>query len=72
MSRIYYCSKCKNTVEFKKGDNEICECGYIFGSRVNDSTRDYHINMRNTWSGQTQIEFSQTTIDQSVKDMRGK
>ena len=32
MSKIYYCDKCKNTIEFKNGDNEICKCGYIFGT----------------------------------------
>jgi hypothetical protein len=72
MSRIYYCNKCKNTVEFQKGENEICKCGCIFGGKINDTRKDHTINMRNTWSGQTQIEFNQTTLDQSVKDMRGK
>ena len=26
-----------------------------------------HINMRTTWSGQTQVEFSQTTMDDDIK-----
>ena len=26
-----------------------------------------HINMRKTWSGQTKVEFSQTTIDDDIK-----
>ena len=30
-----------------------------------DDTRN-HINMRTTWSGQTQVEFSQTTIDEDI------
>ena len=25
-----------------------------------------HVNMRTTWSGQTQVEFSQTTIDEDI------
>ena len=25
-----------------------------------------HINMRKTWSGQTKVEFSQTTMDQDI------
>ena len=27
-----------------------------------------HINMRKTWSGQTKVEFSQTTMDQDIAD----
>ena len=30
-----------------------------------DDTRNY-INMRKTWSGQTKVEFSQTTIDEDI------
>jgi len=30
-----------------------------------DDTRN-HVNMRTTWSGQTQVEFSQTTIDEDI------
>jgi len=66
MSRIYYCDKCKSTIEFQHGENEICKCGYIFGSKINDTRRDPSINMRNTWSGQTQVEFSQTTMDKDI------
>ena len=33
-----------------------------------DDTRN-HVNMRTTWSGQTKIEFSETTIDKSVENM---
>ena len=31
-----------------------------------------HINMRKTWSGQTKVEFSQTTIDQDIKDRNNR
>ena len=27
---------------------------------------EIQINMRNTWSGQTKVEFSQTTIDEDI------
>ena len=27
-----------------------------------------HINMRKTWSGQTKVEFSQTTIDKDIAE----
>ena len=30
-----------------------------------DDTRNY-VNMRKTWSGQTKVEFSQTTIDEDI------
>ena len=36
-----------------------------------DNTRNY-INMRTTWSGQTQVEFSQTTIDQDIADRNAR
>ena len=33
-------------------------------SRLNN-TKD-HVNMRTTWSSQTQVEFTQTTIDEDI------
>tara|TARA_Y100001970_G_scaffold205361_1_gene250065 strand:- start:11 stop:196 length:186 start_codon:yes stop_codon:yes gene_type:complete len=30
-----------------------------------DDTRN-HVNMRTTWSSQTKVEFSQTTIDEDI------
>ena len=36
-----------------------------------DDTRN-HVNMRKTWSGQTQVEFSQTTIDQDIADRNAR
>ena len=30
-----------------------------------DDTRN-HVNMRTTWSSQTQVEFSQTTMDEDI------
>ena len=36
-----------------------------------DDTRN-HVNMRTTWSGQTQVEFSQTTIDQDIADRNAR
>ena len=32
-----------------------------------DSSISNHINMRKTWSGQTKVEFSQTTMDEDIK-----
>jgi len=36
-----------------------------------NNTKD-HVNMRTTWSGQTQVEFSQTTIDQDIADRNAR
>tara|TARA_Y100000004_G_C8799314_1_gene362668 strand:+ start:481 stop:687 length:207 start_codon:yes stop_codon:yes gene_type:complete len=61
--RIYYCSKCSRKTEVPKNVVKQCKCGNVFGasSKISD-----HINMRTTWSGQTKIEFSQTTVDKDV------
>ena len=36
-----------------------------------NNTKDY-VNMRKTWSGQTKVEFSQTTIDQDIADRNSR
>ena len=36
-----------------------------------NNTKDY-VNMRTTWSGQTKVEFSQTTIDQDIADRNAR
>ena len=36
--------------------------------KFSDGAVNNHINMRKTWSGQTKVEFSQTTMDQDIKD----
>jgi len=61
--RIYYCSKCLRKTEVPKNTTKQCECGNVFGTtgKISD-----HINMRTTWSGQTQVEFSQTTMDADI------
>ena len=69
MARTYYCNYCLKTVEFQNNENHICKCGNIFGVKINDTRRDPTINMRNTWSGQTKLEFNETTIDDSIKEM---
>ena len=63
--RTYYC-ECGGKVETIKDIIPECNCGKIFG--FNFKTSD-HVNMRTTWSGQTKIEFSETTIDKSVENM---
>ena len=65
-NRTYYCKSCKECVDFKASDDYTCKCGYVFGARINISDG---INMRkNKWSGQTKVEFSQTTIDEDIAD----
>ena len=60
--RTYYCD-CGGKNEVIKHVVTKCKCGKMFGigGKISD-----HINMRNTWSGQTQVEFSQTTIDEDI------
>jgi hypothetical protein len=36
-----------------------------------DDTRNY-VNMRKTWSGQTKVEFNQTTMDQDIADRNAR
>ena len=67
--KIIYC-QCGEKTEIKKGEAKQCACGKVFGAKSNDIS-DY-INMRNTWSGTTKVEFSQTTIDQDIKDRNSR
>ena len=62
--RIYFC-QCGEKTEVQTGEAKQCKCGKVFGTSGKIS--DY-INMRNTRSGQTKVEFSQTTIDQDIAD----
>ena len=68
-TRTYYCEQCKKCIDFQKNDIPECKCGKIFGvtGKVSD-----HINMRNTWSGQTKVEFSQTTMDKDIADRNAR
>ena len=67
-NRTYYCKSCKKCIDFNIDEEYICKCGYVFG--VSQNISDY-INMRKTWSGQTKIEFSTGTVDDSIKNMNG-
>ena len=66
--RIYYCI-CGTRTEVPNEEVKQCECGKVFGSRAKISDG---INMRTTWSGQTQVEFSQTTIDKDIADRNAR
>ena len=66
--RTYWCGVCEKLVDIDMKSIPECKWGHVFGASVNIS--DY-INMRKTWSGQTKVEFSQTTVAESVKKMGG-
>ena len=63
--RIYYC-ECGDKVEVIEHVVGECKCGKLFG--VGNSKVSNGINMRKTWSGTTKVEFSQTTIDEDIKE----
>ena len=66
--RIYYC-QCGVRTEVPSGKAKECKCGKVFGTSGKIS--DY-INMRNTMSGTTKVEFSQTTIDKDIADRNNR
>ena len=67
--RTYWCEKCEKCVDINMKVSSECKCGKIFGNNFKTSN---YINMRTTWSGQTQVEFSQTTIDQDIADRNNR
>ena len=67
--RIYYCSDCGGNAEVIPGKVTKCKCGKIFGAKGKISN---HINMRTTWSGQTKVEFSQTTMDKDIGERNAR
>tara|TARA_R110002110_G_scaffold246112_1_gene462547 strand:- start:59 stop:274 length:216 start_codon:yes stop_codon:yes gene_type:complete len=68
-TRTYYCKSCKGCKTFKPEEKYVCDCGHVFGTTVNISDG---INMRKTWSGQTQVEFTQTTMDADIADRNNR
>ena len=66
--RTYYC-ECGERVEVVKDTILDCKCGKSFG--MNGKISNY-INMRTTWSGQTQVEFSQTTMDKDIAERNAR
>ena len=63
--RTYY-FECGSKVEVIQNVVGECKCGKLFG--VGNSKVSNGINMRKTWSGTTKVEFSQTTIDEDIKE----
>ena len=66
--RIYYC-QCGQRTEVSSGEAKECKCGKTFG--VSGKISDY-INMRNTLSHTTKIEFSESSLDKSMSKMKGQ
>jgi acetone carboxylase gamma subunit len=66
--KIYYC-ECGGRTEVPQKKIVQCECGKVFGSmsKISDN-----INMRKTWSGTTKVEFSQTTMDEDIKQRNAR
>lgn len=63
VTSYYYCG-CGERVKVPKGESVECKCKKVFGAKSQSSLQ---INMRNTWSGTTKVEFSQTTMDEDIK-----
>ena len=63
---IFYCYKCGKRGEFETKKDMRCDCGHYVKDHDDVSN---HVNMRNTWSGTTQVEFSSTTVEESIKRM---
>ena len=55
-----------------KYDKEKGEVIELKQAPVNFNNTKDHVNMRTTWSGQTQVEFSQTTMDQDIADRNAR
>ena len=66
--RTYVCSKCDSLHDVKTPEDTTCKCGHSF---LGSSNISQYINMRKTWSGQTKIEFSHTTLEEDIKSKRG-
>lgn len=65
--RTYYCKRCQKSITFDNKELvKKCSCSYVFENNIR---KRHEINMRNTWSGTTQLEFSSTTIDKSIERM---
>jgi DNA-directed RNA polymerase subunit RPC12/RpoP len=67
--RTYWCNNCEKCVDIDIKTSSQCKCGYEF---INNFKTSNHVNMRTTWSGQTQVEFSQTTMDKDIAERNAR
>ena len=66
---LFYCHKCGEKNEFASKKEMRCDCGnYV---KDHNDSRNY-VNMRKTWSGQTKVEFSQTTMDEDIANRNNR
>ena len=64
----FYCSTCQKTVDFNPSEVKKCtDCSTVFGNQGMKISN--YINMRTTVSGTTKIEFSTTTMNDSINYM---
>ena len=66
---IFYCHRCGEKVECETVNDMNCDCGHSI--KYHDDTRN-HVNMRNTWSGTTQVEFTSTTMGEDIADRNSR
>ena len=66
MAIIFFCHKCDTKIECETKAEMVCDCGHYV--KDHDDTKN-HVNMRNTLSGTTKVEFSTTTVEESIKRM---
>ena len=69
MAIIFYCYKCGQKGEFETKKEMKCDCGHYV--KKHDNTKN-HVNMRNTWSGTTKVEFSTTTMDKDIAERNAR
>ena len=65
--RTYWCANCEKCVDIDMKKSPECKCGKIFGISSNPN---HYINMRNTPSGTTKIEFSEISAEESYKKFK--
>ena len=66
MAIIFFCHKCNTKIECETKAEMICDCGHYV--KKHNNVKD-HVNMRTTLSGTTQMEFSETTVGDSIEEM---
>ena len=66
MAILFICHRCNTKVECETKAEMVCDCGHYV--KDHDNTKN-HVNMRNTWSKTTQVEFNTTTVEESIKRM---
>ena len=69
MAIIFYCHICNKKMECETKAEMKCDCGHYV--KKHNNTKD-HVNMRNTWSGTTKVEFSETTMEQDIAERNSR